>query len=72
MIISAASISRPGGRRCGLLAGDIALAFFAAVGKQARARPRLSPERYTYVDGTLSEASAGLTSVKRPDPAGAR
>ena len=55
-----------------MLAGDIALAFFAAVGKQARARPRLSPERYTSVDGTLSEASAGLTSVKRPDPAGAR
>ena len=54
-----------------LLAGDIALAFCAAVVKQARARPRLSPEHCT-VDGTLSEASAGLTSVKRPDPAGAR
>ncbi len=51
-----------------LLAGDIAAAFFAAVGAQARTAGLLSDEHFT-VDGTQLEAWASLKSFRRRDAA---
>jgi hypothetical protein len=52
--------------RQGLLGGDIAGAFFAALLKQARSRDLPSDEHFT-VDGTLLEAWAGQKSFRRVD-----
>src|ERR1700740_1683807 len=49
-----------------LLDGDIAVAFFQAVLRQARERGLLSDEHFT-VDGTLLEAWASLKSFQRKD-----
>src|SRR5581483_2948641 len=49
-----------------LLDGDIAVAFFQAVLRQARERHLLSDEHFT-VDGTLLEAWASLKSFQRKD-----
>jgi transposase len=49
-----------------LLAGDVAAAFFDAVGDQARQADLLSDEHFT-VDGTLLEAWASLKSFRRND-----
>jgi hypothetical protein len=49
-----------------LLDGDIAVAFFQAVLRQARERDLLSDEHFT-VDGTLLEAWASVKSYQRKD-----
>ena len=53
----------------GLLAGEVAAAFFDAIGCQARAAGLLSDEHFT-VDGTQLEAWASLQSFRPRKGAG--